>query len=131
MNGRLYALLADGVLVLHASYVLFVVGGQLLIVVGWIRHWAWTRNGWFRWLHLGAIGFVVAEAWLGVRCPLTLLENNLRGLAGSARYDMSFIAHWLGRLLFYTAPAWAFTLLYSLFGLLVVITLVLYPPRRT
>lgn len=131
MNGRLYAWLADGVLVLHASYVLFVVGGQLLIVAGWIRHWAWTRNGWFRWLHLGAIGFVVVEAWLGVRCPLTLLENNLRELAGSARYDMSFIGYWLGRLLFYTAPAWAFTLLYSLFGLLVVITLVLYPPRRT
>lgn len=130
-DARLYSLLADGVLVLHASYVLFVVGGQLLIVAGWIRHWQWTRNGWFRWLHLGAIGFVVAEAWLGVRCPLTLLENNLRELAGSARYDMSFIGHWLGRLLFYAAPAWAFTLLYSLFGLLVVITLVLYPPRRT
>jgi len=131
MDVRLYAWLADGVLVLHASYVLFVVGGQLLIVVGWIRHWAWTRNGWFRWLHLGAIGFVVTEAWLGVRCPLTLLENNLRELAGSARYDMSFIGHWLGRLLFYTAPAWVFTLLYTLFGLLVVITLMLYPPRRT
>lgn len=131
MDVHLYAWLADGVLVLHASYVLFVVGGQLLIVVGWIRHWAWTRNGWFRWLHLGAISFVVAEIWLGMRCPLTLLENNLRELAGSPRYDMSFIGHWLGRLLFYTAPAWVFTLLYTLFGLLVVITLMLYPPRRT
>ncbi|MDP1708926.1 MAG: DUF2784 domain-containing protein [Gammaproteobacteria bacterium] len=128
---RLYAWLADGVLVLHASYVLFVVGGQALIVAGWIRQWSWTRNGWLRWLHLGAIGFVVAEAWLGVRCPLTLLENDLRELAGGAGYDMSFIGHWLGRLLFYGAPAWAFTVLYSLFGLLVLVTLVLYPPRRT
>ncbi|MCL5669493.1 MAG: DUF2784 domain-containing protein [Gammaproteobacteria bacterium] len=131
MDERLYALLADGVLILHASYVLFVIGGQALIVTGWIRHWPWTRNLWFRWLHLGAIGFVVAEAWLGVRCPLTVLENYLREPAGGARYEVSFIGYWLGRLLFYDAPEWIFTMIYTLFGLLVLVTLVMYPPRRT
>ncbi len=131
MDAGLYALLADGVLILHASYVLFVIGGQALIVAGWIRHWRWTRNGWFRWLHLGAIGFVVAEAWLGVRCPLTVLENYLREPAGGVLYEMSFIGHWLDRLLFYDAPEQMFTMIYTLFGLLVLVTLVMYPPRRT
>ncbi|MFP5344217.1 MAG: DUF2784 domain-containing protein [Gammaproteobacteria bacterium] len=131
MDAGLYSLLADGVLILHASYVLFVIGGQALIVAGWIRRWTWTRNRWFRWLHLGAIGFVVAEAWMGVRCPLTVLENALRGLAGDTRYEMSFIGYWLNHLLFYDAPEWAFTTIYTLFGLLVLVTLALYPPRRT
>ena len=122
--------LADAVLLLHALYVVFVVGGLLLILAGWWRGWAWTRNFWFRWLHLAAIGFVVLETWFGVPCPLTVLESYLRVLAGTPGYATSFIGHWLQRLIFYQAPAWAFIGLYTTFALLVVIVFIFYPPRR-
>ncbi len=128
-----YGFLADAIVLIHALFVLFVVGGQILILAGWVGGWAWTRNRVLRIAHLAAIGFVVLETWLGIVCPLTLLENNLRSLAGQERYEMSFIGYWLNQLLFFSFPAWVFTLLYSLFFLLVAITYFLYPPqwRRT
>ncbi len=131
MNTHVYAWLADATVALHASFVLFVVGGQLLILLGWLGKWAWVRNPIFRISHLAAILFVVLEAWLGVNCPLTLLENRLRELAGQGVYELSFIGYWLNRILFYSAPEWVFTSLYSGFGLLVVVTFIIYPPRRS
>ncbi|MEO6697275.1 MAG: DUF2784 domain-containing protein, partial [Gammaproteobacteria bacterium] len=77
-----------------------------------------------------AILFVILEVWLGVNCPLTVLENHLRELAGLTGYELSFIGYWLNRMLFYTAPEWVFTALYSGFGLLVVLTFLAYPPQK-
>jgi len=122
--------LADLVLVAHAAYVVFVVGGQVLIVIGWIRGWEWTRGRMFRLLHLVAIGLVMLEAWLGINCPLTMLENFLRLQAGVAAYENSFIVHWLRWVIFYAAPEWIFTLIYTVFTTLVILTWLAYPPRR-
>jgi polyferredoxin len=127
---RFYAVTADLILVVHALFVLFVVGGQAAILAGWARGWRWTRSPVLRLAHLAAIGMVVAQAWLGEACPLTVWEDALRERAGQAGYGTSFIGYWLGRLLFYSAPAWVFTLIYSLFGLVVALTFLLYPPRR-
>ena len=124
-----YEFLADATVLVHALFVLFVVVGQLLILAGWALGWSWTRNAVFRVTHLVAIGFVVMETWFGIVCPLTTLENNLRGLAGSMQYEMSFIGYWLNRLLFFSFPAWVFTLCYSIFFLLIVITFFAYPPN--
>lgn len=126
----MYGLLADATIALHAAFVLFVVGGQILILIGWVRRWSWTHHPIFRWTHLGAIGFVVLEAWFGVPCPLTVLENEFRLRGGIETYQMSFIGYWLSRLLYYDAPAWVFTISYTVFSLLVVLTFILYPPRR-
>ena len=122
--------LAGAVLVIHAAYVLFVVGGQALIVTGWIRGWEWTRCRVFRLLHLGAIGLVVLETWLGVDCPLTILENFLRSRAAANTYENSFIVHWLRQIIFYVAPEWIFTLIYTAFMVLVILTWLIYPPQR-
>ena len=115
-----YRVLADLVLLLHASFVVFVIAGLALVVLGGVRGWRWVRNPWFRLAHLLAIGVVVAQAWLGVLCPLTTLEMSLRARAGEAVYPGSFIAHWLESLLYYRAPAWLFIVCYSVFGFLVV-----------
>ncbi len=123
-------LFADVVLALHTLFVLFVVGGLLLILLGWWRGWTWTRGFWFRWLHLAAIGFVVLEAWFGVPCPLTVLESRLRVIAGGSGYAASFIGYWLQRLIFYEAEPWVFTVVYTAFALLVVAVFVFHPPRR-
>ena len=120
MTSTHYLLAADLLLVLHVLIVLFIVGGLILILLGGTLRWPWVRLRWFRLLHLAAIGVVVMQAWLGRLCPLTLWEQALRAKAGAASsYTGSFIAHWLSELLYYTAPAWVFTLCYSVFGLLV------------
>ncbi len=125
------ALLADLLAVIHAGYVLFVVGGQVLILIGWTAGWSWTRNPWFRWLHLGAIGLVVLEVVLGVYCPLTLIEADLRRRAGETGYvDMSFIGYWMNRLLYYDVPLWQSHIAHVLFAVLVAWSFVRYPPRR-
>lgn len=121
MHGNvLYRLLADLILLLHFLFVVFVIVGLVFVLMGGVRGWHWVRNPWFRWSHLLAIGIVVAQAWFGVLCPLTTLEMVLRERAGDATYPGSFIAHWLESLLYYQAPAWVFTVCYTVFGLLVV-----------
>lgn len=123
-------LLADAILVVHAGFVLFVVGGQVLIMAGTFAGWDWVRNLWFRLAHLGAIGFVVAQAWLGEICPLTIWENDLRRSAGAEAYEGSFIAYWVGELLYHDFPTWVFVAMYSAFGALVLAFLLIAPPRR-
>jgi hypothetical protein len=122
--------LADLVLFTHFVFVLFVVGGQVFILLGWWRRWTNARNFIFRLAHLGAIAFVVVTSWLSVPCPLTIWENYLRSTAGGLPYQKSFIADWLHRLMFFDAPLWVFTLVYSVFGALVVIAFFAYPPVR-
>ena len=124
-----YSLLADLTLIGHATLVVFVLGGQIAILIGWARAWVWTRGALFRSVHLACIGSVMLEAWFGVTCPLTDLENNFRRLAGEAGYPATFIGSWLDRLLFYSAPEWVFIAAYTLFALVVLLTYLLYPPR--
>ena len=123
-----YTLFADLILILHVGFVLFVVGGLLLIVLGNLCHWRWVNRWWFRLAHLGAIAVVVAESWVGWACPLTTFEQWLRARAGDISYSGSFIEHWLQELLYYDAPNWVFLLIYSLFGLLVLASWWLFPP---
>jgi len=117
-------------LILHVAFVVFVVGGLLLICIGNLRHWAWVNSLRFRIAHLLAIGYVVAQAWLGAVCPLTHLEMWLRRRAGESGYSGSFIEYWLQRLLYFDAPPWVFIAVYTGFGMLVVASWYLYPPRR-
>jgi polyferredoxin len=123
--------LADAVLVLHFAVVVFIVGGLVFVVAGNLLHWRLARNLWFRVAHLGAIGVVVAQAWLGETCPLTTLESWLRTRAGAAPYEKSFIEHWLQQVVFYEAPAWVFALAYTLFALAVAWAWWRFPPRST
>ncbi|GAB4343741.1 MAG: hypothetical protein Kow0089_19720 [Desulfobulbaceae bacterium] len=123
-----YNLLADLVLVLHMLVVIFIVGGQVLVLVGAALRWQWIRNFRFRFLHLAVISFVVLLSWLEMFCPLTTLEMNLRARGGEAVYPVSFVAHWLQRLLYYDVPIRVLSLCYTLFGLTVVLAWILVPP---
>jgi hypothetical protein len=128
-SAELYHALADLVLIVHVVFVAFVVVGLPLILVGGCCGWKWIRNPWFRALHLAAIGVVAVQAWLGIVCPLTILEMRLREKAGDTSYSGTFIAHWLQKILFYEAPAWVFIAGYTVFGLLVVASWFLFKPR--
>jgi Protein of Unknown function (DUF2784) len=124
-----YQLLADLVLLLHACIVAFVVLGLFLIIIGNLLRWRYINAIWFRAAHLLAIAIVVGESWFGITCPLTTWEVALRTEAGQETYGAGFVEHWVGRLLFYDAPPWVFTMVYTAFGMLVVLTWLKYPPR--
>ena len=119
-------MVADALLVAHFLIAAFIVAGLVLVWVGAALGWKWTRNPWFRYLHLGAIAFVAAEALAGVACPLTVWEDLLRG---GVRAE-SFVGRWVQRLLYYQAPEWVFTVAYVLWTAATLLTLWLVPPRR-
>jgi hypothetical protein len=117
-----FRIAADLLLVMHVLFVAFVLLGLLVILAGWPLGWKWVRNRWFRLAHLAGIGVVVLQSWLGMICPLTTWEMALRREAGDATYTGGFVAHWLGRLLYFEAPPWVFAAGYSAFGALVVLS---------
>lgn len=121
-------MLANLVVLFHASYVGFVVLGLAAILLGIVLRWQWVRNAWFRSIHLAAITIVVGEAAAGIKCPLTIWERQLRHAAGQAAYTGDFIAHWAHQLFFYRAEPWVATLVYVLFGLAVLAAFILAPP---
>lgn len=125
-----YALWANVVGLSHALIVLFVIGGQAAILLGWALGWQWTRHLWFRRTHLGTIAVVMAFAALGQWCPLTLWESELRRRAGEVGYAKGFIATWLDRFLYYEAPLEVFVVAYAAFTALVVWTYWKVPPKR-
>ena len=67
-----YRVMADAVVGLHLSFVLFVVFGGFLA-------WRWPR---LAWLHVPTFLWVAGIEILGWICPLTYLENNLRAPGG-------------------------------------------------
>ena len=81
----MYAALADGVLLLHFAFILFVAVGGLLVL-------RWRRVA---WIHIPCAIWGVAIEFGGWICPLTPLENRLRALAGEATYQGDFIARHL------------------------------------
>jgi hypothetical protein len=80
-----YALLADLMLILHATFILFVVFGGVLVF--------WRRG--LAWFHVpGALWGILIE-FQGWTCPLTYLENDLRAAAGAGGYAGGYIDHYL------------------------------------
>ena len=125
----LYLIIADALLLLHILVVVFVAAGLVVIYAGGTLAWSWVRNPWFRSLHVAAIGIVALQSWVGIICPLTIWEMSLRNQAGDIVYSGSFISHWLESLLYYQAPAWVFTVVYTGFGALVMASWFFVRPR--
>jgi len=86
----IWRLLADTVLAIHFAFIVLVIFGGLLAV------WRWR----LAWLHLPALGWGIWIQFTGRICPLTPLENRLRGLGGEAGYSGGFIEHYLLSLIY-------------------------------
>ena len=113
-------------------YILFTVGGEAVILTGGMLGWRFIRNLVFRIAHMAACVFVALEATVGILCPLTDWEHQLREAAGqTVDRDMTFIARLIRRVVYYDFPAWVFTAVYIAFGGLVVATIFIFPPRRS
>ena len=81
----LLSLLADLVLVVHATFILFVVLGGLLVL--WKPRISWVHIPCAMW---GA--WVELAGWI---CPLTPLEVDLRTRAGEIGYEGGFIERYV------------------------------------
>ena len=88
----IYSVLADLVLVLHLAFIAFVVLGGFLAL-------RWRR---LVWIHPPLAVWGALVALMGWICPLTPLENYLRGLAGLAQYGGSFLERYLLPLIYPT-----------------------------
>ena len=85
-----YRLGADLVLLLHVGFVVFVLGGGLLLL-------KWRRMA---WVHLPAVAWGAVVEFTGWICPLTPLESHLRALAGESGREADFIGRFLPPLLY-------------------------------
>jgi hypothetical protein len=81
----LYQLLANLVLLVHLGFIVFVLGGGLLVM-------KWRRVA---WVHLPAAAWGMIVELKGWICPLTPLENWLRAQADQTGYEGDFLAHYL------------------------------------
>jgi hypothetical protein len=81
----LYRWLADAVVALHFLFLLFVVLGGLLAL-------RWPKAVWF---HIPCAIWGALIEFLGFVCPLTPLENWLRGRGGEREYAGGFIEHYI------------------------------------
>ncbi len=126
-----YAFVADLIVFFHLLYVIFAVGGELVIISGGIFKWKWIRNFQFRIAHLIAVVFVAIEALMGMICPLTEWEYRLRVLAGQqVDKDITFIGQIIRKIIFYNFPAWVFTTMYIGFAVIVILSIIIIPPKR-
>jgi hypothetical protein len=80
-----YRLLADGLVIVHAAFVGFVVVGGLLVL-----KWPWVA-----FVHLPAVAWGVLVEFADWVCPLTPLENQAREAGGRIPYQGDFIEHYL------------------------------------
>lgn len=109
-----YLLLSDLVVVIHFTFVIFVVVGGLLLFLRW----------WLVFVHLPAIVWGALVEFMHWICPLTYLENWLRTQAGTAAYRGDFVTHYLLPILY---PAQLTVSIQILLGSLVIgINIVVY-----
>ena len=126
-----YGYAADLMVTIHVAYVAYVIFGQFAIILAAPMKWQWARNPWFRFTHLAAIVYVAYEEFAGIRCPLTVWEEQLRALGGQAiESGQTFMGRMFHDLLFYPdTPHIVFAVGHVAMAVLVLQAFIMYPPR--
>jgi len=110
----IFRIAADGVVVIHFGWILFLIGGAFI----------GRRVRWVRWLHLASLGYSVLLQTFSWICPLTYLEIWLRRRGTPGRiYSGSFVVHYLERLIYLGVPR---TWLLVLTGIVIGISVAVY-----
>jgi hypothetical protein len=81
----MFHFLANAIVMLHFTFVAFVVLGGVLAL----------RWRWLAWMHLPAAAWGVAIMFGGWICPLTPLENRLRRMADHAPTEGGFVESYI------------------------------------
>lgn len=132
MQGQDFLIIAaNAILFIHFLYVTGVVAGQILIVIGGLGKFRFVRRPLWRFVHLGMILLVAALDVLDRPCPLTVWENQLRDQAGQlADWEQTFVERLLRQIVFLPLPEAFYDHVYVGFAFLVIVCLILVPPRR-
>ena len=85
MNSTAAHVLATAVVLVHLTFIGFVIAGAFLVL-------RWRK---LSYLHLAAVVWAVYVEWAGAICPLTPLENKLRAAAGLEAYAGDFVAKYI------------------------------------
>ena len=81
----IYLILADLLVIVHLLFIIFVLLGGLLLML----------RGSLIFVHLPTVIWAAVISFKGGICPLTPLENYLRGVAGTAGYEQGFVEYYL------------------------------------
>jgi hypothetical protein len=100
--------LADGVVILHLAFILFVMLGGILVVF-------WPK---VVWLHIPCIIWGILIELTGYICPLTPLENFLRTKGRLPPYSGDFVIHYVEPIIY---PEGLTRGLQLIFGVLVIL----------
>lgn len=84
-------MLAESVLAVHLLFILWVMGGVLLV----------RRHPRLKWFHIGSLVYAIfIEVTPWPPCPLTILEQMLEERAGAVAFHGSFLLHYLDVLVY-------------------------------
>mgnify|MGYP001973931191 CR=1 FL=1 len=119
-------LMADLILIIHFLIVVFIISLFALIPYGYHKKWTWVSLKKIRYTHLLLITFITIESILGFICPLTVLENNLRGIIT----NQTFISKYLSKIIFYNFSSSVFLSLYFTGFLFAVYLSLKFPPKK-
>lgn len=96
----MFSALADGVLVLHLFFILWVIFGAMVAL----------HRPWLRWLHIVSLVWGILTELLPWPCPLTWLENWFEARAGITPYQGGFVLHYLDALVYPNVSATLLTI---------------------
>ena len=119
-------LIADLILIIHFLIVIFIISLLILVPYGYYKKWIWVSSKKVRYTHVFLMSFVTIESFLGNICPLTVLENNLRGVIT----NQTFVSKYLSKIIFFNFPSYVFLTLYFTGFLIVIYFCLKYPPKE-
>ena len=118
--------IATFILILHFSIIIFIVGLFFLIPIGYRCGWVWQKNKKIRLFHLFLISIVTLETCIGVACPLTIIENNLRGVYVSN----SFVYNFFNKMIYWDFPTVFFLITYLISLSWTIFMWFIFPPKK-
>jgi hypothetical protein len=116
--------LAEVVLIAHLLLAALITLGLIAIPVGGVLQWPWVRHRRLRLVHAGLMVFVALEGVLGITCPLTIIEHQLRG----SQAPEFFLAALASDLLYWNLPLEFFVISYLLAAAWVALLWWKFPP---
>ena len=137
----LYKILADLVVLIHFGWILFMLWGFILTICGSVCVYVLPAakgkgikffDRWiFRTVHLAGIVYVAILTVQGKYCPLTILENDLRGkYDAELAYPGSFVVHYVEKIVYPEANFLVFVIPTTIIAVFTVLMFMIRPPAK-
>ena len=137
----LYKILADLVVLTHFGWILFMLWGFVLTICNSVlvyvplaakdRAIKFFDRWIFRTVHLAGIVYVAILTVLGKYCPLTILENDLRGQYDvELAYPGSFVIHYIEKIVYPEANFLVFVIPTTIIAVFTVLMFMIRPPAK-